>query len=135
MVMVEEATVPTLSVEGKLIIFPAYTFYLQKNGYTIIQRNDKASNRKLNEYLMNANIAEAIGQEPKLPDIAIYDEGKWKGKNLTVSQYVIIDAGKYGHYKYYRALLDDKYASESVKNAIQAFVMQYSSAKLQVVKK
>lgn len=126
--------IKSFNVEGKLIIFPAYTYYLQKHGYRISQRHDKHSNRKLNEILMEANIAEAINKEYRMPDFMIYSEGKWSKKYLVNSEYVIIDAGKYGQYRYYKALLDERLHTEAIENAIQAFVLQYSSAKLQVVK-
>lgn len=132
MVMVSQA-VPKLNIEGKLVIFPRYTYYLQKQGYTIIQRNDKLSNRKLNEYLMQANLANVLGKEVNLPDFAVYSEGSWKEYGNLKYDAVQLDAGKYGSYIYYTNVLDGAgYNDKATNNLIIGFLNLYSSAKLKV---
>lgn len=132
MVMVSQA-VPKLNIEGKLVIFPRYTYYLQDQGYTIIQRNDKLSNRKLNEYLMQANLASVLGKEVKLPDFAVYSEGKWSEYGNLKYEAVQLDAGKYGSYIYYTSILNNNgYGDKATNNLIIGFLNLYSSAKLKV---
>lgn len=132
MVMVNQS-IPTLNIEGKLIIFPRYTYYLQKQNCTIIQRNEKLSNRKLNEYLMQANLESVLGKEPNLPDFAIYDNGSWKKYDTTKYEAVKLDAGKYGSYIYYTNVLNDvEHGDRAVINMVIGFLNLYSSAKLKV---
>lgn len=130
--MVNQA-VPKLNIERKLVIFPRYTYYLQKQGYTIIQRNEKLSNRKLNEYLMQANLANVLGKEVNLPDFAVYSEGSWKEYGNLKYDAVQLDAGKYGSYIYYTNVLDGAgYNDKATNNLIIGFLNLYSSAKLKV---
>lgn len=125
--------VPKLNIEGKLVIFPRYTYYLQKQGYTIIQRNEKLSNRKLNEYLMQANLANVLGKEVRLPDFAVYSDGNWKEYGDLSYEAVQLDAGKYGSYIYYTSVLDGSgYNDKATDNLIIGFLNLYSSAKLKV---
>lgn len=130
MVMVS-SSLPRLSIEGKLIIFPRYTYYLQENGCKIEQRNDKLSNRKLNEYLMNANLASVLNETINLPDVAIYTEGVWKQYSLNKYDKVQLDAGKFGNYIYYPNILE--YAEpKSTVNMLIGFLNLYSSAKMKI---
>lgn len=125
--------IPKLNIEGKLVIFPRYTYYLQKQGYTIIQRNEKLSNRKLNEYLMQANLANVLGKEVRLPDFAVYSDGNWKEYGDLSYEAVQLDAGKYGSYIYYTSVLDGSgYNDKATDNLIIGFLNLYSSAKLKV---
>ena len=125
------SSVPELYVEGKLIIFPAYTFYLQEHGYIISQKNDKVSNRKLNELLMKANLAKALNKEYSIPHIAIYEDRKWRTFNVGQHKQIIINAGKYGQYCYYPTLINN-IRDEAAANVMVAFLSQYSSAKLSI---
>lgn len=132
MVMVNQA-IPKLNIEGKLVIFPRYTYYLQKQGYTIIQRNEKLSNRKLNEYLMRANLASVLGNKVSLPDFAVYSDGNWKEYGNLSYDAVQLDAGKYGSYIYYTNVLNESgYDEKAINNLIIGFLNLYSSAKLKV---
>jgi len=89
-----DSRIPTIHIEGKLVIFPAYTFLVQKEGYKIQQRNDKVSNRKLNEILMQANLAEVLGNEEyQVPHIMMYENGVWKNLKLEGYSRVKLDAG------------------------------------------
>ena len=126
-------SIPKLNIEGKLIIFPKYTYYLQRHNCTIIQRNDKLSNRKLNEYLMQANLDRVLGKEPSLPDFAIYENGSWKEYDTRKYEAVKLDAGKYGSYIYYTNVLNNAgYGDSAVINMVIGFLNLYSSAKLKV---
>ena len=129
-----ENQLPLLNIEGKLIIFPRYTFYLQDIGCKIIQKGDKLSNRQLNEYLIKANLAKVLNQDFTLPDIAVYAEGKWKEYACHKYAGVRIDAGKYGNYVYYPQVIGSMNITDSnAKNMIIAFLTQYSSAKLNII--
>ena len=126
--------IPTLNIEGKLIIFPLYTYYLQKQGCQVIQRNDKLSNRKLNEYLMQANLQAAMSNEVSLPHFSVYADGAWKEYRNISYQAVRLDAGKYGTYLYYPEVLN-QYDEKSTVNMIVGFLSLYSSAKLKIVQR
>lgn len=126
--MVESKTV--INIEGRLVIFPLYTYYLQSNGCRVTFKQDKQSDRKLNEMLMKANIAEALNKEYVLPHIMIFD-GQWKTLKCN-GKPVALDAGVYGKYTYYPTLVEQG-VSDAMKQAIACFVKQYSSAKINVV--
>lgn len=125
-------SLPEINVEGKLIIFPAYTFYLQQQGYTISQRNDKISNRKLNEILMQANLAVVLQQEYEVPHIMVYNNKRWTKMKVGAHKMIHINAGIYGQYICYPTLISNKVKDESCINVIIAFLQQYSSAKISI---
>lgn len=80
---------------------------------------------------MKCNIAEALGKEYCPPDIMIYNDGEWK--EIRTKSGAHLDAGVYGKYTYYSALVQQG-VNPAMSNAVEAFLQQYSSAKIRISK-
>ena len=129
------ATVKNVNVQGKVVIFPLYTFTLQKRGYKISHKSDKASNMKLGEYLFKASAERALKKsEPKLPDIVFYFDGKWVEYFSDEEEIPVKLRNDKCEFIYFPALVPNEmdYNVEYNLNAIKYFLEMYSSAKISI---